>query len=234
MSSRDRTVILWGATSVGKSTALAAYFGKYQPTWVDREDLESTRTVAELRAAWFVLQSNQLASGTSAARDYKFKDRKGMGVVFRDMVGGVSHRPNAREDLEALDAATGMLLFVDVTRTDAVNVQLAVDNALAEWDASRPKALVLTKCEALLTQEEFGYFAAAPHRYPDVPALKQRLSGRLLEQFRDHPVFPITVYGWHEGMPAQYLDEFGRLVPFRIDPSLVDCPFEYALEQRPV
>ncbi|MFA5907940.1 MAG: hypothetical protein WC815_04100 [Vicinamibacterales bacterium] len=228
-SSRKATIALWGASSVGKSTALAAYSGHYEPKWVDRADANTLSTERNLRSLWFSLKKNELSGGTSSATHYEFRHVDGGSIVFRDMVGGVAAKPTARADVDALrNEVAGALLFVDVTRLGIAEVRQSALNALAEL-GTKPCALVLTKCEAVLSEEEFGRFTKSPLSCEQIGSLV--LPSGLMKRFESNAIFPITVYGWHNNMPAQYLDEFGRFVPFKIEPSLVDRPFEFAVER---
>ena len=88
-------------------------------------------------------------------------------------------------------------------------------------------ALVITKCEAHLSQQEFGEFAMNPMGFR--PPRDLILPTELMKQFRGDAIFPVTVYGWKNGHPAQYIDGFGQHVPSSIEPAQVDRPFEYVL-----
>ena len=145
------------------------------------------------------------------AKVFEFRHRDGGWIAFRDMKGGDASQPLARADVEALHhEVAGTLLFMDVNRLGIHDVLKSALNAFAEFE-SKPCAVVLTKCESAFSQAEFLQFV-------DAPLAARRIGSidwppEFIKQVPAEAIFPVTVYGWHNGMPAQDLDEFGRLVP---------------------
>ncbi|HEX4955390.1 MAG TPA: hypothetical protein VF017_18520 [Thermoanaerobaculia bacterium] len=228
-----RTVALWGATQVGKTTTLAAYFGKHRPAWVVRDDSDTRMSLRSFQEIWNALQGNRLVPGTTMAIDHRLRHREGFTVLFRDMHGGNARNVlTSREDAEALYRADAAMMFIDWPGTNAVAGRAAIENALQELDPDRPTVLLITKCESHLSMADFALFAMDPLEF----AQRQDFSRELRESmesftrhFRQGAVFPVTVYGWNGTRPAHFYDEFGRLVPWHIQPALVERPFEHIL-----
>ena len=141
------------------------------------------------------------------------------------------------EDADALIGSDAAMLFVEWPHARSREGIHAAQVAIGELPAEHPAALVLTKCEGYLTPVEFARFALDPiglgRERSDVPADLVDLFETMLEHFEQAAVFPISVYGWNSDRPAQFCDEFGRLVPWRIQPAQVDRPFEYILARLP-
>lgn len=228
-----RTVALWGATQVGKTTTLAAYFGKHRPVWVAREDSDSRLSLRYFQDVWNALQGNRLVPGTTMAIHHRLRHRDGFAVLFRDMHGGNARDLLAgREDAEALYGADAAMVFIDWPGTNAVAGRIAIENALQELDSERPTALVITKCESHLNMADFALFAMSPLEFAQRADFSRELRESMesfTRHFRQGAVFPVTVYGWNGTRPAHFYDEFGRLVPWHIQPALVERPFEYIL-----
>jgi hypothetical protein len=228
-----RVVALWGASQVGKTTTLAAYFGKQIPPWIDQEDAETRGTLRGFREIWDALRRNQLVAGTSAPKVFSLRRRDGTVVGFRDMQGGQVRFPNQNgSETDALFKADAAMVFCEWPGARSADDENALENALIDLLPERPTALVITKCEAHLSEGEFLNFAADPlefsHRHtPLAPLLP------LMEKFQAHfkrlQIAPITVYGWNGGRPAHFHDELGRLVPWNIRPADVERPFDFLL-----
>ena len=76
--SEVREVILWGASQVGKTTALAAYFCQRAPNWLDQTAEENSKPLLELRAVWNHLLRNQIPGATLQTRSYDIRSRQGI------------------------------------------------------------------------------------------------------------------------------------------------------------
>lgn len=233
-----RTVALWGASQVGKTTTLAAYLGQYKPWWIHRDHPDSRTTLRFFQGIWDNLQRNRLVAGTTASDEYKLRHLDGRTILFRDMQGkrSVSTWIHAG-DADALTQADAAMVFLEWPGPRAADGRAAIENALQELRPDRPVALVITKCESFLTAGEFASFADDPLGFAqrhDVPAdLLERLQS-FVDHFRRGALFPVTVYGWNGSRPAHLYDEFGRLVPWYIRPAMVDRPFEHILSCLPV
>src|SRR5262245_45002828 len=107
-----RVVALWGASQVGKTTTLAAYFGKQTPAWIDQSDAETRGALRGFREIWDALRRNQLVAGTTEPKLFSLRHRDGRSMVFRDMKGGQSRYPS-RDPAEhkALFEADAALVF---------------------------------------------------------------------------------------------------------------------------
>jgi hypothetical protein len=221
------SITLWGSTSAGKTTALAAYIAACGPAWLAADPAtEANGDARTLRKTWFELKANRLVEGTAKGLDYCFGHVDGHRVTFRDVDGGTTIRAEPGSDeLNRLRTATAVLLFIDMTTMALREPLQSVENALSER-RDIPAAVVLTKCECVMSAAEFGPFALDPLKKSHVG--EAVLPMQLLERFEKR-IFPITVYGWNDGGPAQYLDEFGRVVPADVSPALVKAPFDFAV-----
>lgn len=228
-----RTVALWGATQVGKTTTLAAYFGKHRPAWVVQEDPDTRAARRYFQDIWNALQANRLVPGTTMAIHHRLRHQDGYTVLFRDMHGGNARDVLAsREDAEALYGADAAMIFIDWPGTNAVAGRVAIENALQELDPDRPTVLIITKCESHLSMADFALFAMSPMEFAERQDFSRGLRDAMegfTRHFRQGAVFPVTVYGWNGTRPAHFYDEFGRLVPWHIQPALVERPFEHIL-----
>jgi hypothetical protein len=230
---KERRVALWGALQVGKTTALATYFGRQIPAWVDQENAENRRLLRDFRQTWDVLRRNQLVAGTTFPTLFSLRHRDGTVTSFRDMRGSKTRFSNQNvEDTDFLFKADAALVFCQWPGTSMADDENALANALIDLLPERPTSLVITKCEAHLSEGEFLQFAADPLAFarlqtslsPLVPLLE-----KFLAHFKRLQIAPITVYGWNGGRPAHFHDEFGRLVPWNIRPADVERPFEFVL-----
>jgi hypothetical protein len=232
---KTRTIVLWGGSQVGKTTTLAAYLGKYRPKWIQRKTEASRKTIGAFLEVWSKLRNNRWARGTQEARSFELLHQEGLSLSFRDMRGGnASVVWDSEEDSEALESADAAMLFVEwPDPTTAHRLHAALD-ALQVVSRDCPAALVITKCEAFWSPEDFPLFALDPFDHIGDQEFPQDLAD-LMEEFAEHcsdgAVFPITVYGWYEGLPANFYDEFGRQVPWNIRPSYVERPFEYIIDR---
>jgi hypothetical protein len=230
-----RTIALWGASQVGKTTTLAAYLGKHRPQWIDRNHRATQTTLHELQEIWSTLQRNQVVPGTSSFTPHTLRHREQCTLLFRDMKGANARSLRAHaEDAQALVEADAAMIFLEWPGPRGVEARSAIDNALQMLGREHPTALVITKCESYLTLGELSDFAEDPlgfaRGYAPLGDLLDSLSS-FVEHFRHGAVFPVTVYGWNGSRPAHFYDEFGRLVPWNIRPALVDRPFEYILSR---
>lgn len=230
-----KTIVLWGASQVGKTTTLAAYLGKHRPQWIERSHSATQSSLQDLQEIWGTLQRNQIAPGTTVVSHHTLRHRDGCTLLFRDMRGinARSLRANP-EDAKALAQADAAVIFLEWPSSRVVEVQTAINNALQVLGRDLPTALVMTKCESHLTSGEFAKFAEDPlgfaRQHSPLHALLDSLES-FVEHFRHGALFPVTVYGWNGSRPAHFYDEFGRLVPWHIRPVLVDRPFEYLLNR---
>jgi hypothetical protein len=225
-------ISLWGASQAGKTTTLAAYFGKQTPEWVDQGDQASRETLFKFRETWDALRRNQIVAGTTAPATFTLRHRDGLAIGFRDMQGGNARYPDRTRESEPLFQSDAAIVFYEWPGQRAANNEAAVENALIGLLPRHPTALAITKCEAQVTEADFLRFAAAPMafaaRHPPLAPLLPMLQ-RYTRHFRNLVIAPITVYGWNAGRPAHSYDEFGRLVPWNIQPAEVERPFDFVL-----
>jgi hypothetical protein len=223
-------VILWGESQVGKTSALAAYLCHNVPRWVDLKDAASQLTIATLERIYTTLERNRLPDGTVTAKSYSVRHAvRGVEIRFRDMRGKDAGEPT-EEERRVIDASAAVVVFVswpgqsDVQRLSAAQTPLRLRD-------DKPRALAVTKVETHLTRTELAAFMANPLE----EARKRGLPGNfinLLNEFPQQAIFFISAFGYDEkGLPAQYLDEFGRVVPSAISPVNVQMPFEYVVEE---
>ena len=229
-------VVLWGASQVGKTTTLAAYLGKYRPTWIDRQgDRETRDVIRNFQKIWTSLRQNQLIGGTIESSEFILRRDDGSQVCFLDIKGGNSQDLTRHDDdAEALANAHGAIIFVEWPGVGSVTSQIALENALLEIKPDIPTALVITKCECYIELSRFAGFSLDPIGYAKENGLPEDLIEIMLifqEDRINRKIFPISVYGWSKDnkRPAHFYDEFGRLVPWNIRPSHVDRPFDYVL-----
>src|SRR5437867_1050387 len=95
-----RTVVMWGASQVGKTTALATYVCERTPSWLRLDEVTLT-TVATLAGTWNLLRQNRLPPGTGDIQKLDFRDSSDWLIRFRDMKGGdaMALDKTHREDL---------------------------------------------------------------------------------------------------------------------------------------
>lgn len=223
-------IVLWGETTAGKTTALAAYFCHQTPDWVDVQDHETLATLVRLRTLWNELQSNRVPIGTVQHQYYCFRNRKTNDLLrFRDMRGGNSGNLN-QQDLDDLQRSNAVMFFAQWSEQNTMVDCKAIRNALAH-SHGKPQMLVITKAESFLRPDEFLSF----HADPLGKGQEKNLPDSLLKLIQNTPcllknVFPISVYGFDKGYPAVFRDEFGRLVPSSPSPCFVDLAFKHLRE----
>jgi hypothetical protein len=233
--SEVRDIVLWGASQVGKTTALAAFLSHRPPSWLDTSAEESQKTLVDLGEIWNMLQRNQLPPPNAIPLHYEVRSHKGSILRFRDMRGGDAETfagEQREANLQALREAAGVMLFVSWPGDGRTEGVIAARNALRQLGRqARALVLVLTKVEAYLS---FYQLASFRIKDPLEVARELPLSAPFVDLLRELPpaaIFPITVYGYsEEGHPAHYLDEFGQLVPWNIRPHFVELPFNHVVE----
>lgn len=232
MSEQDENVldvVLWGASQVGKSTLLAAYLCRHKPAWLDGGAPETHETLDQLSTIWNALRENRLPPATTSARSYHVRHRDGRLVRFRDMQGGnTSDLARNKEDAEALRSADAILVLIEWPGPRTALDVIAAETALRYAD-NRPLIFVITKVECFLTQEKLVLFSLNPVGVAEELNLPQDFV-ELLNSVPPSDIIPVSVYGYSNGYPAHYRDEFGRLVPRFIRPHNIILPFERALE----
>lgn len=229
-------IALWGEYSVGKTTALAAYFchGPQLPSWTEPvEPTDTNKSQTELELVWRTIYSNRLPPGTQMPRTFDFRHTATNTMVkFRDMRGIDAGNPNAEADVAAISAAAAAMFFVSWPEGDGNAAHIgAVLQAQRRMRPDRPRALLITKVECHLSRAEVAEFALSD---PGEAAKKHGFSPQFIELIKAFPnaVFPVSVFGYHDdGLPAQYRDEFGRLVPWKIRPVNIRPAFEYVLSE---
>jgi hypothetical protein len=236
METEDKNIdiLLWGASQVGKTSALAAYLcdRNDRPQWIDRNAQETLDTIKHLSRIWNYMRKNMLPPSTVMAQSYNLKHRDGRLVRLRDMRGGIAENPfmpESEDDFNALNTADGMILFIEWPGQSFVIHRLAYENA-RRFARERPFALAITKVECHLKFEESAEFFRDPlgaaKRMNLSPAFIEILEGICATQ-----IFPLSVYGYSiDGLPAHYWDEFGRLVPRNIRPFGIPAAFDSLLK----
>lgn len=221
-------VDLWGATSVGKTSALAAYVCATTTAWIDERDRVTSDAKLALLRTWNRFASNQVTSGTTRPTVYQFKHKPtGRVVEMRDMRGGSAAVLDDETDSDSLRRADAAILFIGWPQCeDETLTALNNANVLAHNERS---VLVLTKAEMYLRLEELALFLYDPigearrHRFPDrvIRVMEERFRGR---------IYPVSVFGYRaDGLPATYMDEFGRMRPWGVSPVNVELPFDHVI-----
>jgi hypothetical protein len=225
-------VILWGQSQVGKTSALAAYFWNAMPEWVDRTDPATQDTIEKLGRIYRTLQRNRLPDGTVSVQSYPLRHAlRGVELRFRDMRGEDSGEPSA-EQVQAIRSAAAVIVFVSWPGESDVQRWIAARTPLLHLVHGTPCVLVVTKVETHLTRSELS---ACMLDDPVDEARRRQLPEQfvqLLGSFPRQAIFFISAFGYlDDGMPAQYLDEFGRVVPSGISPVNVQMPFDYVVKE---
>jgi hypothetical protein len=225
------SIALFGAPSVGKTSALAAYVGHTKPDWIDAADEDTSKTITSLLHKWNRFARNQFPPSTVNVEPHKLRHKPtGRRIELRDVRGGgaVALDPI---DTVALETSDVGIYFVSWPSGDAEPL-VALNNALLKAK-DKPAALVLTKVEAHLRAEEVGLFlydpasAARKYRFPRL--LIDAIEGKC----RGH-VYPISVFGYRrDGLPAHFIDEFGRSLPWGVSPLHVNLPFDDMIGMMP-
>jgi hypothetical protein len=233
MAENDRPfkIALWGAPSVGKTSALAAYAGSVAANgageWID-SDPTTAETMRALLQTWSRFGHNQLTLATSQAFEYRLRHKKsGRMVIFRDIRGGSSTALDEEPDFTEFLSADAKMLFVAWPRGDNQDL-LPLNTALVATAAPERSVLVLTKVEMHLRVEEVGLFLYDPIGRAEKYGFPQGLI-RMMRAFRG-PIVPVSVFGYRtDGLPAAYMDELGRMLPWGVSPLNVEMPFEHVL-----
>ena len=225
---RPFRVALWGARSVGKTSALAAYVCHTKPAWIDTADHETTgATVKTLLEKWNPFANKQLPFATIEISAYRLRHKSsGRMIELWDVRGGGTEALDQGE-LNVLNGCDAVIHFVSWPSGE-VRPLVALNNAIAAA-GHKPAALVLTKVESHLRLEEVGLFLYNPidmakkHRFP------QELVRAMSTKCRGH-VYPISVFGYGSDLlPAYVIDEFARPLPWGVAPLNVHLPFDDVL-----
>jgi hypothetical protein len=218
-----KTVGLWGATQVGKTTMLAtALFGN-DPVLapVVRGDAGG-EVNRQLFDVYRRLMNNQWVQATASDTVRIPLRGNGTAVDLVDVRGRVTvelNKETARDIVRDLDA---VLFLVEYDGQETGNQILAIDGAVVEL-GDKPMALAFTKCECSLPSESplwdrpEGWLQRTPLWVPHQ---------RTLQRFEGH-AWPTSAFGYDEvtGLPAVILGEMGQLLPYRIQPRNVTHPF---------
>lgn len=221
------TIALWGAPSVGKTSALAAYVCSTKPEWIHDKDRTTADTKRELLEKWTRFDRNQLPIGTTQPTVYQLRHKRaGRMVALRDMRGGGALALDVI-DLESLRTADATILFVGWPQREDETLT-ALNTAMVAANNER-SVLVLTKVEMHLRLEEVGLFLYDPIREAQRHGFPERLVRAMNERFYGR-TFPVSIFGYgRDGLPAAYMDEFGRQLPWGVSPVNIEMPFEYVL-----
>jgi hypothetical protein len=228
----SRDVILWGESQVGKTSALSTYLCTAIPAWLDMDDDTTKKSFRLLERIYQTLQRNRLPEGTVAPQHYTFRHAaSGVDLRFRDMRGSDAGEPS-EEELKAIDSAAGVIVFVAWPGQSDVQRLTAAQTSLRRALHRKPCALVITKAETHLTRLEL---AGMMLNDPVTEPRGRELPHDFVDLLRGVPrqrIFFVSAFGYNaEGFPAQFLDEFGRVVPSGIRPVNVQMPFDYVVQE---
>lgn len=222
----DLAVALWGATETGKTTCLATYVCHYRPDehgLLEIANPDSHEAVHRLSEVHDRLVNNLLPPGTSTPPDpYRFR-LKGTGeaIELRDMRGGDVGDVDAKRTLAQADA---VIYFIEWPTRLADLV--AIRRANLHRGVKHQDAIVVTKCEKYLADSEFKEAIVTSRDCETLPDEYRET----LRSLAPNRVFLTTVYGWQRGgRPAQFLNEVGRQVPWKIAPEGIKRAFDEAL-----
>jgi hypothetical protein len=231
MASTDspKTVLLWGATQVGKTALLAAALYGNEPdlSAVQVDRLEQLH--GHLFEVWRRLKNNQWVPPTE--RDWtgiKLSGADGAPVELRDIRGGVTHELNQIGPQQLLESCDAILFMVEYNGRQSADQIVAIDGAFRA--ASRkPFALAFTKCERWITYHDAIWDRQG--RWIESTPLWKTHQGTLA-RFGNH-IWPTSTFGYEAtvGLPSVIVGEMGQLLPFRIAPKNVAKPLAFLLRE---
>lgn len=221
-------IALWGASSVGKTSALAAYVCSATTTWIDSQDETTAGTKRNLLLKWNRFGQSQLPIATTQPKEYELRHKQtGRMVILRDMRGGATEDLDP-DDVERLRHADAAILFVGWPHGGDKSLN-ALNSAISLLAHSERSVLVLTKVEMHLRFEEVGLFLYDPIQQAELREFPENLVDKMKRHFQGR-IFPVSVFGYQQdGLPASCMDEFGRLLPWRVAPVNIAMPFEHVL-----
>jgi len=217
----------WGDTQVGKTTLLVtATHGPARVRGVDYS-ASAEALAAHLRPHFDRLRTGRWVQPTSErAIDIGLRLTSGGALRVRDVMGGITRQLSEPWVRELLVEASAFLFLVEWEAAD-LDRQLACIEAARNFWGDAPRALVFTKCERALSEDDPAW-----ERRPGWWRGRRWLAGYepLLASFGGS-VWPSSAYGYaaSTGLPACVIGEFGQLIPYRIQPRGVAAPFAHVL-----
>jgi hypothetical protein len=219
-------ITLWGGKGDGKSTLMAALLChpavRAQFPYVD--PIRSAAAIEHYQPIYRFMSQNALPAGTAKAGWFEIADTRGRTIRVRDMVGG--HSGGERldpADARCLREASAAVLVHQWPNERSRPATDAIEAALSQLPADRPKVLVFTKVERYLTRADavaWNNGTLSPREVGLAPSAE-----RLVDIVGRDRTFAVSVYGYQGERPASQRDEFGRIVPVNVEPFCVALPF---------
>lgn len=225
---RPRTLLIWGDTQVGKTTFLASAFYREEgrPAGIDHR-ASAKALGAELFPHWKRMSTGRLTIATAKDQvDLDLILRDGSPLRIRDVRGGLIRNAEDAGIMRMLTTADTFLFMIEWRASDIAYQLGAIDGA---WNfcADKPRALVFTKCERYLNEEDPAWDGQAGwwRSHSWLSTFRDKIA-----RFGD-AVWPTSSFGYdpESGQPALLLDEFGGVFPFRIAPRGVIEPLEWLI-----
>jgi hypothetical protein len=234
----ERRLLMWGATQVGKTTLLA--FGllhqwSLRPSinWGLSADASRNEArgdvVAKLHRHYQGMARNRLGSPTLDRTDFTLVFDSGAHLKVRDIKGAQSRDPFEEEMLRHPAPRQGVLFMMEWAGDKIGEQMSAVHSGLMLCQSTRQKVgLIITKCELELDDQDPAW-RCRPGWWRDQPWL-QPYQG--IVSLFGNQVWATSTYGYDEGgRPCCVLDEFGRVMPYNLQPRNVGAPFRWVFQE---
>ena len=225
---REVRVLVWGDTSVGKTTLLATFLfqGELRDRWLDRQRSAKLAGYRELIEVWKRIERGLPTTPTVEELTVRVVATNGSEVEFVDVVGGETTR------LPADYEADGVLFLIDLNRLTTGNGMLSLQMAEATGLAQgKPAGLVVMKADQVLSKHDPAWDAGRGWWESHLPTEDLTATQlRLLRSFDDR-VWPVSAFGYDGILPAVLWSEFGHFLPHRTSPRNVDQPFASILDR---
>jgi hypothetical protein len=221
-------LILWGETAVGKSTLCIAGLSVAE----FQVPIDWTAPGAEQRA-WVQSDWRRLSLGYPLPQT----GREGRTVELPVIGGGLlrivdiqgrssQEAGNALKLIPRDEPFAG--LFVCSWADQRTEQYLAVIDSVLNYFQGRPVGLAVTKSDRGLDAFD-PHWHAEPGWWAEHPCWRPH--ERILRRFGPN-VWPLSAYGFNnDGQPCCVLDEFGNVLPYRIQPRNVSAPFNWAFKE---
>lgn len=226
----EKTLLLWGDTQSGKTTLLTAALSSREdrPVGVSRQEARG-EVLRALFDKWTLLRRGRYVPATSDALvDLVIPlDRPDCSVRVRDVRGGLVLEAGQDSVRDAILSADGCLFVLEWSGRDLGRQRLAIEGALPLL-REKPCGVVFTKCELALPYHDDSWLRLRRDWWKSGP-----WGGvDVIERFGD-AVWPASAYGFEPTTlrPALVLSEFGRVLPFSVNPRGVWEPFEWMFER---
>jgi hypothetical protein len=227
-------LLLWGETQVGKTTLLATGLLAHPdrlprivwPVGSEGKEDEKARVKEVVMKHWMALGLNQPTEATAAVMELELPLANSNKMTVRDIRGGMTRNP-FDEDVPRPWETHGILFVVEWEGKDVARHMNVVQTILPMCRGQK-MGLAITKCDRGLDAHD-PHWDAPPGWWREHACW--RPYARVLEAFGAQ-VWPTSAYGFDaDGRPACLLNEFGKVLPYRVAPRKVEVPFRWFFQE---